>query len=175
MPKLPPVHDLKKWIEDNKDKLKPPVCNEVVWRGDKDFIVMVIGGPNIRTDYHIDPYAEFFFQVKGDMILKIKENGQDQDIPIKEGEMFLLPAYVPHSPQRFKDTVGMVIEQVRKDGDIDHLRWYCEKCGEVLYDTEFKLEDIVNQLKVIFGKFFGSEKLRTCKKCGTVHPNPNKK
>lgn len=168
---LPPVYNLKDWISRHQDKLKPPVCNEQVWR-DREFIVMVIGGPNQRTDYHVDPGEEWFYQIQGDMVLKVVADGRPQDIPIREGEMFLLPALVPHSPQRLRDTVGMVIERVRRPGEKDHLRWYCESCREPLYDAEFQLVDITQQLKPVFDAFYGDEQLRTCRRCKTVHPAP---
>ena len=110
---LPPIN-FKKWIDENRHLLKPPVGNKVVYEN-ADFMIMVVGGPNSRKDYHVDPVEEFFYQVEGDMILKIMENDNRVDIPIKEGEIFLLPKYIPHSPQRFKDTIGLVIEFRREE------------------------------------------------------------
>lgn len=106
---LPPIN-LQQWTETHKDKLKPPVCNQQVYEAG-DFIIIVVGGPNSRKDYHDDPGEEFFYQLKGNMILRIIENDRPKDIPIKEGEIFLLPPHVPHSPQRFENTAGLVIER----------------------------------------------------------------
>jgi 3-hydroxyanthranilate 3,4-dioxygenase len=106
------------------------------------------------------------------MVLKIIENGTPRDVPIREGEIFLLPAGVPHSPQRFPNTVGMVVERRRAPGEIDHLRWYCEACGGLLYDAAFHCTDLGTQLKPIIETFHASRDLRTCRKCGTVMDVP---
>jgi len=156
--------NFKQWIEDNRDKLKPPVCNEVVWR-DQDFIVMVVGGPNTRKDYHYNETPEFFYQIEGDMTLKVIDNGEFKDISIKEGEIFLLPPRVSHSPQRNANTVGLVLESVRPDGVLDALEWYCEECGNQLYRETFPLGNIVTQMQGIFNKFFANKEFRTCSKC----------
>ncbi len=164
-------YNLKRWIEQNRDLLKPPVGNKMVWK-DHQFLVMVVGGPNRRKDFHIEDGEEFFYQVEGDITLRIMEDGKPRDIPIREGEMFLLPAGVPHSPQRPADTVGLVIERQRKAGELDHLRWYCEGCGEVLHDASFPLEDLGTQLKPIIEGFYADESLRTCGKCGALMQVP---
>ena len=164
-------YNLKAWVEENRHLLKPPVGNKMVWK-DREFLVMVVGGPNRRKDFHIEAGEEFFYQIEGDITLRIMENGKPRDIPIREGEIFLLPAGVPHSPQRPANTVGMVIERVREESEIDHLRWYCESCGEILHDSTFPLEDLGTQLKPIIERFYADESLRTCRKCGTVMQPP---
>ena len=145
---LPSVYNLKTWVDDNRAQLKPPVGNKMVYR-DREFLVMVVGGPNRRKDYHIEEGEEFFYQIEGDIVVRIIEDGKPRDIQVCEGEIFLLPPRVPHSPQRPENTVGLVIERTRKQGELDHLRWYCESCGEVLRDTAFQLEDLGLQLKPI--------------------------
>ncbi|NNF08088.1 MAG: 3-hydroxyanthranilate 3,4-dioxygenase [Candidatus Eisenbacteria bacterium] len=169
--KIPSPLNLKGWIEENRQHLKPPVGNRLVWQ-DTEFTVMVVGGPNTRKDFHIDPGEEWFYQIEGDMILKVIEDGQMRDIPIREGEMFLLPSNVPHSPQRFPNTIGMVIERKRLEGEMDHLRWYCENCNNVLHDVQFFCTDLGTQLKPVIEEFHGSEALRTCKTCNTVMQVP---
>lgn len=159
--------NLKKWIEDNREFLKPPVGNKKLYE-DQDFMVFAVGGPNVRKDYHIDPSEEFFYQVEGDITLKIVDDGEFKDVVIKEGEIFLLPAYVPHSPQRPANTVGLVIEHKRADNAQDGLRWYCESCGEVLHEQFFPLTDIVGQLRAAIQDFMANEDLRTCDNCGEV-------
>ena len=159
--------NLNKWIEDNREFLKPPVGNKKLYE-DQDFMVFAVGGPNVRKDYHIDPSEEFFFQVEGDMTLKIVDDGEFKDVVIKEGDVFLLPAYVPHSPQRPANTVGLVIEYKRPDDAQDGLRWYCESCGEVLHEQFFPLTDIVGQLRAAIQNFMADEALRTCDHCGEV-------
>ncbi|HAK55360.1 MAG TPA: 3-hydroxyanthranilate 3,4-dioxygenase [Acidobacteria bacterium] len=163
--------NLKQWIDEHRDVLKPPVCNKLIFQ-DAGFIVMVIGGPNERKDYHFDESEEFFYQVEGDMVLRVMQNGKPADIPIREGEVFLLPAKVPHSPQRKANTVGLVIERERMDGEQDGLIWFCENCHHKLYAEYFKLENIETQLSTVFDRFYGSLDDRTCDKCATVMERP---
>tara|TARA_B100000900_G_scaffold192393_2_gene162825 strand:+ start:1837 stop:2319 length:483 start_codon:yes stop_codon:yes gene_type:complete len=153
-----------KWINDNRELLKPPVCNKVVWE-DSEFIIMVVGGPNSRKDYHVDIEEEFFYQIEGDMILKVIENNKPVDIHIKEGEIFLLPANIPHSPQRFKNTVGLVVEKKRKASDLDGFQWYCDNCFSLLHENFTQVSNIVTQLPIIFDDFWNNDNHRTCKKC----------
>ncbi|MFQ5889603.1 MAG: 3-hydroxyanthranilate 3,4-dioxygenase [Gemmatimonadota bacterium] len=172
MSTLGDAFSLKVWINEHRDILKPPVGNDVVWK-DSDMMVMIIGGPNHRNDYHINPTEEFFYQLEGDMILKIiEEDGTRRDVPIGEGEIFLVPPRVPHRPTRKAHTVGLVVEYARPKGENDHFVWYCDNCGELLHDAEFYLTDLATQIKPEFEKFYASEELRTCKKCGTVKDVP---
>ena len=163
--------NFKKWIEENRDLLKPPVCNKVVWEN-TDFIAMVVGGPNNRKDYHYNETPEFFHQVEGDMILKIIDDGKFIDVPINEGEIYYLPPKVPHSPQRFKDTVGLVIEQKRPDGMLDACVWFCKNCTSELHRENFLLVNIVSDLPIIFDKYYSNKSYCTCKKCNTVMEKP---
>lgn len=163
----PPTFNLKAWIDENRHLLRPPIGNQMVWQ-DREFLVMVVGGPNRRKDFHVEDGEEFFYQVEGDVSVRVMEDGHVREIPIKEGEIFLLPARVPHSPQRPENTVGLVIERKRRPGEIDHLRWYCESCGELLHDAAFELVDLGRQLKPLILEFERSESLRTCRACGTV-------
>jgi len=170
MPMMPPIN-LKSWIEEHRALLKPPVGNKMIWQ-DSEFMVMAVGGPNQRKDFHVEDGEEFFFQVEGDITLRIIENGAIREIPIREGEMFLLPPHIPHSPQRPANTIGLVIERRRAEDERDHLRWFCEKCGAELYDANFQLVDLGKQLKPIIEQFWSDESLRTCKKCGHVMTPP---
>src|SRR5579885_2756026 len=140
--------NFKKWIEDNRELLKPPVGNKVIWE-DREFIVMVVGGPNSRTDYHVNQGEEFFYQVEGDMILKVMDNGKPVDIPIREGDVFLLPGGMPHSPQRPAGTVGLVIERKRLPEEQDGFVWFCQSCGNKLYEEYFQLTNIGTQIAPI--------------------------
>jgi 3-hydroxyanthranilate 3,4-dioxygenase len=162
----------KKWIDENRHLLKPPIGNQVVYSDTKDFIVMVVGGPNSRKDYHYNEGEEFFYQIEGDIVVKIIEDGIPVDIPIKEGEIFLLPSRIPHSPQRGANTVGLVMEVIRQTQEKDGFLWYCENCGNKLYEEYQHISDIVTQLPPIMNKFYSSLDLRTCKKCGTVMEPP---
>jgi len=162
--------NFKKWIDAHRDQLKPPVCNQVVWK-DGDFIVMVVGGPNVRNDYHYNETPEFFYQLEGDMVLKIIDNGEFRDVPIKEGEIYLIPPKLRHSPQRFENTVGLVMEQKRPKGVLDALEWYCDNCKAMIYRESFELKDIVVQLPQIFDNFYSSDERRTCKQCNAYLEN----
>lgn len=157
--------NFKKWIDENRALLKPPINNKVVYK-DAEFIVMVVGGPNSRKDYHFNESEEFFYQLEGDVVVKIQEDGKAVDVPIKEGDIFLLPPRVPHNPIRFKNTVGLVMERRRREGEKDGLMWFCEKCNNKLYDEYFTLNDITSQFQSVFEKFYSSEEFRTCKSCG---------
>lgn len=163
--------NFRQWIDDNRHLLKPPVGNKVVY-ADAEFIIMVVGGPNTRRDFHVDPAEEFFYQLEGDMVLRVVEDGRPRDLPIRAGEILLLPPNVPHSPRRPANTVGLVIERRRRPGEVDGLQWYCEACGSLLHEEFFPLTDIETQLQPAFDRFYGNESLRTCRQCGTVMPVP---
>lgn len=159
--------NLQQWIEDNRDLLKPPVGNKNLYVQAGDFIVMIVGGPNARKDYHYNEAEELFYQFEGDVNVRIQEDGKAVDIPIKEGEMFLLPAKVPHSPMRGENTVGLVIEKVREGTDMqDGLMWFCDKCNHQLHAFYFPLKNIENDFQPRFREFYASEDLRTCDNCG---------
>lgn len=163
--------NLMRWIDEHREFLRPPVCNKRVWP-EAEFIVMVVGGPNSRKDFHIDPGEELFYQIEGDMLLKTMQQGKPVDIPICEGEMFLLPSGIPHSPQRFANTVGLVVERPRAPQERDGFVWYCENCNAKLHDEFFHLENIETQLAPVFERFFSSETARTCTNCGTRMEKP---
>ena len=163
--------NFKKWIDENRHLLKPPVNNKVVYK-DTEFIVMVVGGPNSRKDYHFNESEEFFYQLQGDVVVQIQENGKAIDVPIKEGDIFLLPPRVPHNPKRFDGTIGLVMERRRRDGEKDGLMWFCEKCNAKLYEEFFTLTDIATQFQAVFSKFYNSKDHRTCKSCGHVMEPP---
>jgi 3-hydroxyanthranilate 3,4-dioxygenase len=167
---LTPPINFQRWIDEHRDLLKPPVGNKCVYDG--DFIVMVVGGPNQRTDYHYEEGPEFFYQLEGDMLLKIQEDGQARDIPIRAGEVFYLPAKVPHSPQRAANSVGLVIERRRQPGELDGLMWFCEQCNHLVYEEFFELKDIENDFPPVFDRFYGSRDKRTCSQCGHVNSAP---
>ena len=163
--------NLKAWIEEHRGLLKPPAGNARIWE-DSDFMVTVIGGPNQRTDYHDDPLEEFFYQLEGDIVLRIIGDGRPKDLPIREGDVLLLPPHVRHSPQRPAGSVGLVIERQRPKGALDAFEWYCESCGALAHRHEFQLEDIVKDLPPVFDGYYESVDARTCGACG--HRNPGK-
>lgn len=155
------------WIEEHRHLLKPPVGNKQVYESD-DFIIMVVGGPNARKDYHYNEGEEFFYQLEGDIMVKIQEDGKAVEVPIKEGEVFLLPGKIPHSPIRSENSVGLVIELKRTQGEKDGLLWFCDNCNHKLYEKYFPLNSIEKDFLPVFKTFYGSKDLRTCDKCGTV-------
>lgn len=169
--------NLQAWIEEHRHLLKPPVGNKVIYDG--DFIVMVVGGPNARTDYHWDEGAEWFYQLEGEMVLRIQEHpnggpGAVRDIPIRAGETFLLPPRVPHSPQRLPGSIGLVIERKRLPHEDDGLLWFCEQCNSKLYEEYFHLHDIETDFPPVFDRFYASREHRACKACGHLNPAPSK-
>jgi 3-hydroxyanthranilate 3,4-dioxygenase len=163
--------NFKKWIDENRHLLKPPVNNKVVYK-DTEFVVMVVGGPNSRKDYHYNESEEFFYQLEGNIMVKIQENGKEVEVPINEGDIFLLPPRVPHNPVRFKDTIGLVMERRRRNGEKDGLMWFCEKCNTKLFEEFFELNDITSQFQNVFETFYNSDDLRTCKSCGHIMNPP---
>ena len=166
---IPAAFNLQDWIERHRHLLKPPVGNKCVVDG--DFIVMIVGGPNQRTDYHWEEGPEFFYQLEGEMVLKIQEDGKARDIPIKAGEVFYLPPRTPHSPQRMPDSIGLVVERKRLPHEQDGLMWFCERCNHKLYEETFTLVDIENDFPAVFDRFYRSEAL-TCTACGHRNPRP---
>ncbi len=169
--------NLHAWIDEHRHLLKPPVGNKCIYDG--EFIVMIVGGPNARTDYHYDEGPEWFHQLEGEMVLRIQEHddegrGAVRDIPIRAGETFLLPPRVPHSPQRMPDSIGLVIERKRLPHELDGLQWYCERCNEKLYEEYFRLVNIETDFPAVFDRFYHSREHRTCKACGHFNPAPAK-
>lgn len=164
--------NINKWIDEHRHLLKPPVGNQQVYKDVQDFIVMVVGGPNSRKDFHYNETEELFYQLEGDIVVRIIEDGKIVPIEIKAGDMFLLPARVPHSPQRGPNTVGLVIEKVRAGDMMDSFAWYCENCSHKLYEEFMPVNDIVNQLPPVMNAFYADEQKRTCEKCGTVMQPP---
>ena len=102
MPSLQALN-FKKWIDEHRHLLKPPVGNQQIW-ADREFMVTVVGGPNARRDFHVNQGEEFFYQLEGDIQLHVLVDGKREVVPIREGEIFLLPPNVPHSPQRPPNT-----------------------------------------------------------------------
>ena len=137
---ISPAFNLQDWIDQHRHLLKPPVGNKCIVDG--DFIIMIVGGPNARTDYHQEEGPEFFHQLEGEMVLKIQEDGNVRDIPIRAGEMFYLPPRVPHSPQRAANSIGLVIERLRLPHELDGLLWYCDLCNHKLYEEFFEFKNV---------------------------------
>jgi 3-hydroxyanthranilate 3,4-dioxygenase len=163
--------NFQRWIEANRNHLKPPVSNKQLFDQNSGMTVMIVGGPNQRVDFHDDPVEEFFYQLQGDMVLKIAEDGKIYDVPIREGEVFLLPPHARHSPQRpMAGSVGLVVEGTRRDSDIDGFEWFCFDCGNKLARVEVQVKDIVKDLPPLFAAFYADEAKRTCKNCGAIHP-----
>jgi len=167
---LPSPLNFQRWIDEHRHLLKPPVGNKCIIDG--DFIVMIVGGPNQRTDYHYEEGPEFFHQIEGEMVLRIQEDGKVRDIPIKAGEIFHLPPRIPHSPQRMPGSIGLVIERKRLAHEEDGLMWFCEQCNHKVFEAYFHLVDIERQFPAVFETFYRSLEHRTCKACGHLNPAP---
>jgi 3-hydroxyanthranilate 3,4-dioxygenase len=168
---LPPAVHFDRWIAANRDQLKPPVGNKQMFPTGADFITMVVGGPNQRTDYHVDPYEELFFQVHGNMHVNVMTEDGPARVDIREGEMWVLPRGMPHSPQRPEPgSIGLVIERVREAGTLEAFRWYCPDCSGLVHEVELQVRDIVADLPPLFTAFYDSVEARTCPHCGALHP-----
>ena len=159
--------NLHKWIEENRDLLKPPVGNKNLYPAGTDYIVMIVGGPNARKDYHYNETEELFYQLEGTITVKIQEDGQAKEMKLGPGDMYLHPAKVPHSPIREAGSIGLVVERVRPD-HTDGLQWYCDNCNHKLHETYFQLNNIEKDFLPRFREFYASEELRTCDNCGHV-------
>jgi len=163
--------NLNKWIEQNRDLLKPPVGNKSIYKNSDDYIVMIVGGPNARKDYHYNETEELFYQLEGNIELQVQENGEKVTMKLGPGDMYLHPAKVPHSPVRHEGSIGLVIERKRMGEDTkDGLLWFCENCNNKLYEVYFPLQNIETDFLTHFKHFYESKELRTCDKCGTVMP-----
>lgn len=160
--------NLHKWIEENRDKLKPPVANKNLYPAGEDYIVMIVGGPNARKDYHYNETEELFFQLEGEITVRIQEDGKAVDMTLGPGDMYLHPAGVPHSPIRTENSIGLVVERVRAKDHTDGLLWFCDNCNHKLYETYFHLNDVEKDFLPRFREFYSSEELRTCDNCGEV-------
>jgi 3-hydroxyanthranilate 3,4-dioxygenase len=163
--------NLAKWIRDNRAALKPPVSNKQLFTDSDDVILFVSGGPNTRNDYHVNPTEELFYQLKGDIAVRVRplDDSPPRDIVVKEGELFLLPRWVPHRPQRPAGTVGLIVEFPRPAGEQDALRWYCPTCDRLIHEARWRLKKIDEDLKTIMEAFWsGPAESRTCTNCGTV-------
>lgn len=161
------------WIEENRHLLKPPVGAKQVWDASDDYVIMVVGGPNDRPDFHINETEEFFYQVEGDMVLKIKDDDGIRDIDIREGDVLLLPPNTIHSPRRPANTVGLVVERKRDDHHVDRVFWFCDNCGSELHAESMHVTDLAGQLKPLIENFYASEEQRTCDTCGEVMAVPD--
>jgi 3-hydroxyanthranilate 3,4-dioxygenase len=171
MTDIPEVVNFAEWLTEHENLLKPPVNNKLMWEQTGDFIVQVVGGPNQRTDFHVDPYEEWFYQFKGNMHVNLVTAQGPQTVHIREGEMWLLPGNTPHSPQRPEPgSIGIVIERIREEGTLEKFQWYCPKCDALLHQAELQVRDIVSDLPPVFEAFYQDEKARSCPSCGMLHP-----
>ncbi len=174
---LPCPINFQRWIDEHRHLLKPPVGNKCIVDG--DFIIMIVGGPNQRTDFHCEEGPEFFYQIEGEMVLRIQERSDEgpnavRDMPIKAGEIFYLPPRVPHSPQRMANSIGLVIERKRLEHELDALMWFCDRCNTKLYEEFFTLFSVETQFQAVFERFYRSREHRTCVSCGHLNPAPAK-
>ena len=160
--------NLHKWIDENRHLLKPPVGNKNLYVESGDYIVMIVAGPNARKDYHYNETEELFYQIEGDIIVKTQQEGKLVQYEIKQGEMFLLPPKVPHSPVRSEGSIGLVIERKRTSDHKDGLMWFSDKANALLYEEYFQLTDVEKDFLPVFKRFYGNEKLRTCPKTGEI-------
>lgn len=162
--------NFQRWLDEHSYLLRPPVGNQQIWQ-DADFLVTVVGGPNHRTDFHDDPMEEFFYQFKGNAYLNIMDRGKMERVDLNEGDIFLMPPHLRHSPQRPEpESRCLVIERQRPEGMIDAFEWYCLNCNHLVHRAEVQLKNIVEDLPPLFATFYSDESLRKCPSCGQIHP-----
>lgn len=163
--------NLQQWIDEHRDLLKPPVGNKNLYKDAEDYIVMIVGGPNARKDYHYNETEELFYQLEGQIEVHIQDNGNKRTMKLDPGDMYLNPPKVPHSPVRHENSIGLVVERKRKHLNInDGLMWFCDNCNHKLHEVYFPLNDIEKDFLKHFNHFYASKALRTCDNCGTVMP-----
>ena len=164
--------NLMRWIADNRALLKPPMLNKPIWR-DSDFTVMILAGPILRNDFHVNPFEEFFYQLEGNMSVKVVEDGAIREVPVAEGNVMLMPPRLPHSPQRPEaGSIGLVIERRRPAGMMDAFEWYCEGCATRLHRGEIHLSNFAAERDRLFEQYYGSIADGACPRCGA--PNPKR-
>ena len=161
--------NFQRWLDANRDQLKPPVGNKNLTPDAEDFIVMVVAGPNARKDYHLNETEEFFYQLEGRITVRTQENGQPVDHVLESGDMMIVPANTPHSPIREAGSVGLVVERTRVGkGFIDGLAWYCEGCNHKLHEVHFELKDVEVDFQPHFRDYYHDVNKRTCDQCSAV-------
>ena len=171
---MPPIFSataLKRWIQENRHLFNPPYKTNRVLLHEKEFIVMVLAGPNARLDFHLEPGEEFFYQIEGDIELHLKPDGARREVvKIAEGEIFLCPGNLPHSPRRGAGTWGLVIERKRKADENESFLWFCESCDEKVLSHTIPQGDFTQKVLKMYEAFNAEETQRTCKACGYVFP-----
>lgn len=167
--------NLKSWLEENRRHLKPPMGEARLLESTADFVVSMVSGPSRRKDYHVSPSEELFLQLEGELALWIRDDdGNVHEVSVGAGELFALPANVPHSPQRPEGSVGLVFERRRGGAEDDTLRFYCDRCNHAVFEEGFSLEQASDDLADILDRFWDDATLRTCRKCGAVVQPPSK-
>jgi 3-hydroxyanthranilate 3,4-dioxygenase len=171
--KIVPPFSLQAWIDEHLSRALGAIGNKEVFKN-SDFIFQIIKGPNARNDFHIDPFDEIFYQLRGHIFLHVIEDGRERRLRIAEGELFILPKNIYHSPRRPPDSIGLVIERPRQESELDGVAWFCPSCTNRLHQVDFWCDDIERGLRDVIGAFNADEALRTCKSCGAVLPDPAK-
>jgi 3-hydroxyanthranilate 3,4-dioxygenase len=162
---------LKRWVEENQNLFSPPYKTNRLLVHHKDFLVMILRGPNVRLDFHVEPGDEFFYQIEGDIELHLKPEGESREVvTIRQGEIFLCPGSLAHSPRRPENTWGLVIERKRNAAENEEFVWFCEKCDAKVLSRTVTQGEIGKQVAQIYEAFNADAALRTCKACGDVFP-----
>ena len=157
--------NLQQWIDENRGNWGQ---RRVIWE-DSDFIAFVTRGPNRRKDYHINPGDEIFYQLEGELNLHYLGADQKHELAVlKAGDLFLLPAKVPHSPRRADGSWTFVVERTRSPHERDRFIWVCEKCGNKLHETEVRFNDPSDAVAKANAAMKSDPSLATCSRCNEV-------
>lgn len=160
------------WIRRSMTGGLGPVANKEVFRH-SDFVFQILKGPDRRNDFHLDPYDEIFYQLKGSVwVHLIGENGRRRVAEVKAGGVLLVSAFTPHSPRRPPGSLGLVVERPRREQELDGIAWYCEQCGHKLDEVWLPCKDIEVQLAGALAAFNADVARRTCERCGALLPDP---
>lgn len=164
--------DLKAAIDDVKATGQG---RRVLWQ-DSESIAFLSSGRRGRKDFHIDPADEVTLQLTGvQHLVYLTPEGAQKEAVIRAGQMLLCPGGVPHSPRLEDDSWFIVFERKRRPGEQDRFRWFCDSCGELVYESSVEVGDYrADPVGQVYRTFFADDKLRTCKKCGTVVPQPER-
>ena len=146
---------------------------QVLWQ-QPGSLAFVARGREYRSEFHIDPSDEVMYMIRGEMNLHYRSPEGREDISVlKEGSAVFTAAGIPHSPRFPPDAFLLVMERMRREGEVDRFHWFCPECDSFLHEETFVVTDYrLDPVSKAYKNFFDSEEFRTCSSCGYVMPRP---